>query len=201
MSKPPFQFRELRGAEIAARIEALGHLRIAVFREYPYLYDGDLEYERRYLADYAGCPRALVVLLELEGRAVGATTCLPLAEADPAFRAPFEAAGRDPAEVLYLGESLVLPPHRGGGAGAEFFARREAHGRALGAPIREAAFCAVDRPPDHPARPRDYRSPESLWRRHGYRPQPELRCQIAWREIGEIDETPKSLTFWTKPLS
>ncbi len=34
----------------------LGRLRISVFREYPYLYDGTLEYEREYLKTYVRSP-------------------------------------------------------------------------------------------------------------------------------------------------
>ena len=42
----------LRGADLEAVIDDLARLRISVFRDWPYLYDGDLAYERAYLAPY-----------------------------------------------------------------------------------------------------------------------------------------------------
>ena len=41
------------GAALEPWLDALGKLRITVFREYPYLNDGTLEYEREYLKTYA----------------------------------------------------------------------------------------------------------------------------------------------------
>ena len=49
-------------ARIHAAIDALAALRIAVFREWPYLYDGDLDYERGYLAEFAAAPDAVLVI-------------------------------------------------------------------------------------------------------------------------------------------
>ena len=46
-------FREYVGPEIASVINDLARLRVAVFRDWPYLYDGDAAYEREYLARYA----------------------------------------------------------------------------------------------------------------------------------------------------
>ena len=40
-------------------MEALAAQRIRVFREFPYLYDGDVGYEREYLATYVHSPRSL----------------------------------------------------------------------------------------------------------------------------------------------
>ena len=126
-----FQLIEVRGPELEPWIDTLGGLRIAVFREFPYLYEGDLKYEREYLRGYLDCPRSLVVFAQdASGRTIGATTCMPMAEESEGFRGPFERAGVPTDDVLYLGESIVLPEFRGGGHGGEFFARREAHARA-----------------------------------------------------------------------
>lgn len=187
------------GPELEPHLDALGALRIAVFREFPYLYDGSLEYEREYLRTYVRSADSLVVLVFHEGAVVGATTCLPLADEGPEFQEAFLKAGRDVRETCYFGESILLPPYRGRGLGQEFFRRREAHARSL-AGIRRATFCAVDRPADHPRRPADYRSPEALWVRQGYVRHPELQARFVWKEIGEQAESPKTLTFWLKEL-
>jgi len=49
-----------RGAEIASIFEGLGKLRIAVFRDFPYLYEGTLEHEKEYLQTYANSERSFL---------------------------------------------------------------------------------------------------------------------------------------------
>ena len=194
-----FHLVNFHGAALEPHLDALGALRITVFREYPYLYDGSLKYEREYLGTYVRSAGSLVVLVFHQGAVVGATTCLPLADEGTEFQEAFVKAGRDVREVCYFGESILLPPYRGRGLGQEFFRRREAHARSLPG-VRRAAFCAVDRPADHPLRPAAYRSPETLWARQGYVRHPELQARFVWKETGEECESPKTLTFWIKEL-
>lgn len=190
-------YLELRGGAVLPHVDDLGRLRIAVFREYPYLYDGSLEYERDYLTTYAKSPHALVVLARDGGEAVGATTCLPMADEGPEFQAPFLNAGIPVDEVFYFGESILLPRYRGQGVGKEFFSRREAHARAAG-PFRFTAFCAVDRPDDHPSRPPGYRPLDTFWLSRGYERREDLKSEFTWKETGEETESAKRLTYWMK---
>jgi len=192
-----YQLLELQGDTIEPWLGAIGDLRIQVFREYPYLYDGSSDYESHYLRRYMEARDGLVVLVtEPDGRAVGATTCLPMAEEGPEFREPFERAGIDVTEIFYFGESVLLPEWRGRGIGKRFFDLREAHARALGYPL--TAFCAVDRPRDHPRRPADYRPLDDFWRSRGYARHPDLQARFPWKEIGADEEITNSLTFWLR---
>ena len=190
---------EAHGSELEPYIEGLGRLRITVFREYPYLYDGSLEYERDYLTSYLNSPRSLVALVLDQGQVVGATTCMPMAEEGPEFQAAFVNAGYDLETILYFGESILLPEYRGQGLGKAFFHRREAHAQKLGSKI--TTFCAVDRPIDHPHRPACYTPLDGLWTKQGYAKHPELQATFVWKEIGETAESPKTLTFWLKHWS
>ena len=52
------EVRALRGAALEAALGHVAALRIAVFRDWPYLYDGTLDYERAYLATYRDNPGA-----------------------------------------------------------------------------------------------------------------------------------------------
>jgi GNAT superfamily N-acetyltransferase len=173
-------------------------LRIRVFRDWPYLYDGDAAYEERYLRAYAESEEALVVGAWSGAQLVGAATATPMEHHAEEFAAPFRARGHDLAEILYCGESVLLPAHRGQGAGRAFFARREAHGRALGR--RFACFCGVVRPPDDPRKPDSYVPLDAFWRRLGYVPMEGVTTQFAWREVGAGAETEHPMQFWIKPL-
>lgn len=193
------EVRILPRGEVAARIDDLARLRIAVFREWPYLYDGDLDYERGYLATYLESPSSVLVVAEDGGRVVGASTGVALADEDEAFRAPYAAAGIDPDRVFYFGESVLLPEYRGRGIGHRFFDAREQHARALGR-FRWTSFCAVVRAEDDPRRPPAYRPLDPFWSARGYRRRADIVTTIAWREIGEAVASDKPLVAWLRPM-
>jgi len=192
------RLKTLRGAHLAAWVDALARLRIAVFRDWPYLYEGDLDYERRYLSVYETTERSILVAA-FDGEAlVGASTALPMSEADPAFAEALAATDLDPGRTYYLAESLLLPAARGQGVYPEFFARREAEGRAQG--CTHAAFCGVVRPADHPARPAGHEPLDRVWTRAGYRALPGALAHYSWRDIGAGAETDHPMQLWAKAL-
>jgi GNAT superfamily N-acetyltransferase len=170
-----------------------------VFREYPYLYLGDQEYEQKYLATYAVTDAGLVVLALDGDRVVGASTALPLAQHSDDVVPPLERAGYPAASVYYFGESVLEPAYRGRGLGRAFFEHREQRARALG--FRTAAFCAVDRPADHPRRPADYRGHDALWASCGFQRRPDITATFSWRDLDDAGETAKQMTFWLKALA
>ncbi len=190
--------RVLTGAALAGALDEVARLRIAVFRDWPYLYDGDLEYERRYLAAYRDSAGAIVVGAWDGDRLVGASTGAPMEDHAADFGAAFAQSGIALRDVFYCAESVLLPAYRGRGLGHAFFDAREAQGRALRR--RWSAFCAVIRPADHPARPQAYRPLDGFWRARGYRPLRGAIARFAWKDLCDPAETEKPLQFWIRPL-
>ncbi len=188
----------LTGQEIAPFIPELARLRMEVFREWPYLYQGSAEYEAQYLAKFLALPESTLVLVRDGERVVGASTALPLAQAEAEFQAPFVQAGLNPAEWYYFGESVLEPAYRGRGLGVAFFHHREARARLLG--YRWATFCAVERPPQHPLKPAHYVPLDTFWQRRGFSKRPDLVCQFSWPDLGEAASTSKPMVFWVKAL-
>jgi len=193
------EIRLLHGAAIAPHLEELARLRLTVFREFPYLYEGTAQYEASYLSAYVQSTRSLAVLALDGGQVVGAATGLPLVDGAEAFRQPFTDQGREPGAVYYFGESLVLPAYRGQGLGVRFFIEREAYAHKLGG-FEYCAFCAVERPAAHPRRPQDYKPLHGFWRNRGFLHDPLLRTRYAWRDLDEAHETDKMMSFWLKAL-
>ncbi|MFT4046100.1 MAG: GNAT family N-acetyltransferase [Solimonas sp.] len=188
----------LRGAAIATRLDALAALRIRVFRDWPYLYEGTVEYEAKYLQMYVHCPRSLVVLVRDGERCVGASTVLPLADAPRDMQQPFLDAGLDLAPIDYFGESVLLREYRGRGIGVKFFELREAHARELG--LTQCAFCAVNRSDADPRKPVDYAGNDAFWHKRGYRKAPALRTTLSWPDVGETAASDKPMIFWLRDL-
>lgn len=187
------------GRGVAPYLDEVARLRIQVFAEFPYLYDGNMEYERNYLDTYAKSPESLFVLAADGSRIVGASTAVPLADETEEFKRPFAASGYDPSKIFYYGESVLDSRYRGQGIGVRFFTEREAYARNLGR-FDWCAFCAVDRSPDHPKKPSDYVFLDKFWVKRGFTKHPELKTEYLWKELGEAAPTPKAMTYWLKRL-
>lgn len=191
------EVRTLTGAALDAALDDVARLRIAVFRDWPYLYEGSLDYERDYLQSYHGT--GAVVVGAFDGaRLVGAATGTPLEDHAEDFAAPFAATGLELSDVFYCAESVLLPEYRGQGLGHAFFDAREDHARALGRGW--SAFCSVIRPADHPARPAGYRPLDAFWTKRGYAPMPGVVARFRWTDVGEAGQTEKPLQFWGRAL-
>lgn len=192
------EFRTLTGAEVTAALDDLARLRIEVFRDFPYLYDGSQDYERRYLARYADSPGSVLVAALDARQIVGVATGTPMEDHAEEFAAAFAGTGLELGEIFYCAESVLLPAYRGLGAGHAFFEARETHARRLGR--RLSAFCAVIRPADHPLRPADYSPLDPFWRRRGYQPLPGVVARFSWTDHGASEASDKPMQFWLRRL-
>ena len=194
----PLEVTTLEGDALREALPDIARLRIQVFREWPYLYDGDLTYERKYLSSLAEAEGAAVVVARDGSRIVGAATGGPIREMEPVWAAAFEPSGIPLATTFYCAESVLDPAYRGQGIGHRFFDLREAQARRLG--MAHSCFCAVRRPEDHQAQPTGYRSLEAFWRKRGYAPLPGIVASYAWPDVGERTESVKMLQFWSRDL-
>ncbi|WP_114238455.1 GNAT family N-acetyltransferase [Dyella sp. C9] len=187
------------GEAVRPHLEALAQLRIRVFRDYPYLYDGDMSYERQYLEAYARSRRSVFVLVLDGDKVVGCSTGIPLADEIPAIQQPFVKRGMLLNEVFYFGESVLLPDYRGQGLGHRFFKLREAHARHVPG-VRWTAFCAVERAANDPRQPAGYRTNDAFWAKRGYERQDDMFCTLDWTEVGAIAPSTHLLRFWLRQL-
>lgn len=199
------QIKTCHGSDIEPYIGDLARLRIEVFRSFPYLYDGEMDYEADYIATYARSADSFFVLALDGEQVVGASTGIAMQDETPEFQAPFIANNYDPKRIFYFGESVLLPAYRGMGIGVRFFAEREAFARQAKIAGTNrfdlCCFCAVERPEDHPLRPLDYQPLNAFWNKRGYVHQPQLRTSYSWRDVGDSEETAKPMSFWLKDLA
>ena len=193
------RIESLTGEAMRAAIPALARLRVTVFRDWPYLYDGTMSYESAYLRRFAASEDSVVVAAYDGDTIVGAATGAPLGDHAEDFAKAFEGDAFDITRIFYCGESVLLPAYRGQGLGHAFFDGREAHARALGR-FTHITFCGVVRPDDHPLRPANYRPLDDFWMKRGYRKADGLTTTYAWKDIDEAGESAKAMQFWLKAL-
>ncbi len=187
------------GAALIPYIPELARLRIEVFRDFPYLYDGTMAYEEKYLQTYIDHADSVIVLAfdTDDDKIVGASTAIPMRDETPELQQPFLEHGYDINEVFYCSESVLDKACRGLGLGVRFFEEREAHAAELGG-FKHITFCCVERPIDHPRRPKDYVPLDKFWNKRGYFKHPELATTYTWKDLDDTEETAKPMTFWLK---
>ena len=118
--KKKLDVKSVTGEDILKILPDLGRLRIIVFRDWPYLYDGTIEYEEKYLEKFAKAKGAVVTAAYDGDQMVGASTGAPMIEHADEFGEPFKKAGYDISKIFYCGESVLLKSHRGYGLGHAF---------------------------------------------------------------------------------
>lgn len=187
------------GEALIKFIPELARLRIQVFRDFPYLYDGTVEYEQKYLQTYIDHPDSVIVLAfdDDNDKIVGASTAIPMRDETPELQKPFLENGYNIDKVFYCSESVLDRNYRGLGLGVRFFEERETHAAEIGG-FQHITFCCVERPDDHPRKPADYVPLDKFWNKRGYFKHPELKTTYLWKDLDDSEETAKPMTFWLK---
>lgn len=189
----------LRENEIKKYIDDIARLRISVFKEFPYLYQGSIEYEKSYLKSYSKMTNSIsVIAIDNSSNIVGASTGHPLKSANKEFKKPFENKF-DVDKIFYFAESVLNKNFRGKGIGKQLMQKRIDHVLNLNA-YTTICFCAVERECNHPLRPKNYRPLDQFWESYGFMKQKKLTTKFSWPDIDTGLENEKTMTFWIKNL-
>ena len=188
----------LTGTAIADVLDDMATLRLDIFREYPYLYEGRREDELNYLATYAAAPDACIILAHDGVTVIGAAAGMPLVHEDAQMLDAFAGTSLPLEELYYVGELLFRPPYRNCGLGRNLLARLESHIRSLGG-YRTLTCATVERPDDHPSRPSGYIPITRFLARTGFVRLPGVTTHFIWHETDGVKRD-HPMQFWSKEL-
>jgi len=184
------------GTNALPYLSDLARLRIEVFREFPYLYDGTVASEETYLSTFAESEESIFVVAFADSDVVGVSTGIPLSAAPMEVRQPWETGGHNIEEIFYFSESVLLKSYRGEGIGIRFIRERERWARRSG--YKMVVFGSVVRREDHPLQPKPYYPLDSFWRKRRYLPKEGYQCTRKWKQIDTEEEVENTLQFWYK---
>lgn len=193
------KFKKYIGKEIEKILSPLADLRITVFCDFPYLYEGTHEYEMSYLQTYVNAEKAMVFTVWDNNEMVGACTCIPLTEEMQEVQKPFIDRQLPIEKIFYFGESILIKSYRGNGIGHRFFDEREKHAASFNT-YSDTYFCSVIRPENHTLKPDGYYPNDVFWTKRNYEKVPDLTCKMSWKDIDEQEESYKELVFWHKSI-
>lgn len=190
--------KSFKGEDFNKYKEELANLRIQIFREYPYLYDGTIEYEKKYLETFNQSKDSIIVVGFEKSKVIGVSTGIPLKYEPIEIKKPWVDEGYEIEEIYYFSESVLLKAYRGQGIGVKFFEEREKWAKQLNYKI--AIFCGVIREENHPNKPINYIPLDNFWEKRGFHKKARFKCKMSWKELNEQVESEKELQIWYKNL-
>lgn len=190
----------IKGPWTEAQKEAVIAMRMAIFKEWPYLYIGDRKTEVEYITPYVKSSSSLLFFAKNEGKIIGIVTGIPLLEMDDSFTAPFTQASLPLQPIFYLGEILLLKEFRGQGIGYQMYKRFEDELKKWPR-FTQIAILRMKYDCHDVRKPKEYRSLDEFWARLGYAEDPNLFLNIDYQEIGQKAKTNHSFFYSLKSFS
>ena len=195
------QFLVLKNLEIERYLEEVIKLRVEVFREYPYLYDGNLEYEKEYFKDFVKDSTARVILVKDGFEVVAVATSIALSNAHLCddIHKPFIEKGYDVERFYYYGEIMIDKNYRNKGISKQIYGLREKEVLSLG--FDRLCFATILK--DSDKMPQDYFDPAEMWKSMRFDEHLDMQVECSWPKIqydGSTREQVSKLNFWVKKI-
>ena len=192
------EIKVIQGMDARQYLNDIAEMRIVMFKEFPYLYDGSIEDERQYLEGYFKSETSTIILVFDGDEVVAFSSVISLADEMDEIKQPFIDKGLPLDEYAYIGEMMIKPEYRQQGLLYRLKEKQEAI-------IREhryqnVIFMTVYRDQDHIARPHNYKDPAIVWRHFGYEILPNMRIEMPWQRVDTGKEEMNYLDVWYKKL-
>lgn len=188
----------LTGSAVKYCLNEIASLRLEIFREFPYMYDGLRDDELNYVKLYADAPEAFVVIVSDAEKVVGAATGIPLRHENRELIDPFVGTAYPVDEIFYVGELLFYPEYRNRGMGMQLVQMLEEKVRSYST-YRYLTCATVVRPEDHPLRPADYIPIDRFLAHTGFNLLPGITTSFTWLETDGVRRS-HPMNFWIKEL-
>jgi hypothetical protein len=194
---------KLTGSELTDWTDELARLRIDAFREFPYLYEGSMDYERNYLKAYGTHQNALLLVLMQDNIICGMSSGMPLntdSEIVATLRMAMCAQDYPVGDFFYFSETILTTAFQSQGWYSKLTKRRAAIVTSWG--FHWGCFLTVHREADHPLRPPDYQGPFNKFEHLGYKRTP-LTITYEWPTIESASTSrvkANRMDLWIKRL-
>lgn len=197
--EPSISIEVLKGPEVIPYLQKLAELRIEFYRNYPYLYEGNITDEETYLNMYAKSKDSLLVIAKNGDDIVGAVTGIPMLESKEENKQLY-AQKQIPAEhIFYLGELVLSQDYQKSDLLERLYLQLENAVKGLER-YSLLAVCEIERSPEDTKKPVSALSSEVLWANRGFTKQPQLYTTDAWKDVGDLEKSDHHLFFWYKAL-
>jgi len=188
-------FQVLKGTQIKLIEKSFADLRITIFREYPYLYEGDLPTEKQYFAMFGD--NTLCIIAKDRSKVVGMIIGTPLQDIFKRLLEPLAEVSIE--KMFYLADILVVKSYRGQRIGHTLFELFEKEVRKIGC-FTSIIIREILKSPGDQAKPSDYRSLDSFWDKRGFKKMEGISQQEQWTVIGDDTTSSHTMIYQVKNL-
>lgn len=198
-----FQTNFIQGSAIKDYLTEVATMRINHFKDFPYLYQGSMQYEEEYLKGLANNKTAILITISVKDKIIAMITALPLVsdydilEKAPANFAEFDCKKED---LYYIGEVIVEKQYRGQKLAKKLIKLVEEH--AFNKGYQGICFLTVARAEQHPQRPENYQDFKLIASHLGYT-ETNLFTNFSWPTIQPdltVLDQENPMVFWIKKL-
>lgn len=179
------------------------NLRITIFKEYPYLYEGNVKEENAYFDWFSKLPNTAIAVAYLDAKPIGFTSGTSFVDFDEHFQGSvdiFTKAKLEAKNYYYFPEILILPEHDNDLINYRLFEALENHAKKLN--YKSGCFVTEEHE-SHPLKPQDYKPLDYLWHLLDYT-KSALIINFSWSTI-QADKSSKdkkhALIYWLKKLN
>lgn len=196
-----FDVKIITGSNIANYTHEVASLRCDIFKEFPYLYQGNLSFEYKYIENFSKQQDSVLLLAYKENLLIGCSTGMPLLDNfHEELKLIFRENSYNISELYLFGESVIKKDFRQRGLGGLFFSMRENYVyNCSNNKYKFTSFFAIEREYTHPARPKNYYDLSHFWHKKGY-VKTDMQVYMSYKEIGEHTDSAKLMSIWIKPL-
>ncbi|MBC7398043.1 MAG: hypothetical protein H7333_11420 [Bdellovibrionales bacterium] len=202
MSFQELHFRIYVGIEIIPHIHEVSKFRVQYFKDYPYLYCGNIDYEKQYLQSFSVEPEAiLVAAFDSENKLSAISTGLPLLCSSSILAdgpEMFLKNGLDPKKIFYYGEIIISYKYRLKGVVRKVYAMQEKFAITKG--FTSIALSTVVRDDFDFRKPQGYKDTDGLWRALGFT-RTNMHFEFEWPTYdvnGNVTDQSNQMVYWTK---
>src|ERR1700722_10140808 len=179
MQENQYHIAIAQGATLTELIPFIAHQRLTVFKEYPYLYQGNFDGEYTYLSWFAQLPYSAVAVAYDGENPIGFLTGTACTDFERHFQGSmtlFQNAGLNPESYYYFSEVIVLPMYRNKSICRRLLEVLEQYACQQGF---SAGCLTCEHHKYHPLKPIDYRELDPLFGKLGYK-KTELTLLFDW---------------------
>lgn len=190
-------FEVLKDAQIRSIEDSFADLRMTIFREYPYLYEGDLATEKQYFELFGD---KTICMIAKDGPAiVGVIIGTPLQEIFKPLLKPLIEADINVEKMFYLADLLVLKSYRGKRIGHTLYELFEKEVQKTGK-FSHILIREIFKSPGDPKKPFDYYSLDLFWDKRGFKKMEGISQQDKWKAIGDEEISLHTMIYQVKKL-
>ncbi|MBC7753631.1 MAG: hypothetical protein H7Z71_05300 [Moraxellaceae bacterium] len=198
-----FIYEIYNGKEIEQHLEEIAGFRIKYFKDYPYLYAGDLFYEKNYLNGYICDPKSMLIRILLNEKVVGISTSIPLLTSSDILteaESDFDKAALKPEQFYYYGEVILDYSVRGSGLVKVIYDLQDKH--AVKSGFSKACIATIVRSQNDSRKPNNYKEADLVWSSLGFK-QTDITFKYGWPTIqqdGSVKDFENVMVYWIKNL-